>query len=283
MQEIIIDEEFKKLLPELDKETYAWLEESLLEYGCQNPLVLWNGILIDGHNRYEIIKRHDLPFRTISMEFDSREHVIIWIISTQVARRNLTPLQLSHFRGLHYNTDKLIVKNDGGKNQHSELWDQNDPKARNKTTAQRLAEQYNVSQMTIKRDANVSNAIMAIGEVSSEAKRKILAGGGNISRTRLQELATAAETDIIETIDRILEGTHERRKVRSSGNAKKSESAHNDDSENYEQLSLENFIIKITDDFNSGIRNLSLGEDTSKSKTVLRSFIKMLEELYDRI
>jgi len=283
MQEIIIDEEFKKLLPELDKETYAWLEESLLEYGCQNPLVLWNGILIDGHNRYEIIKRHDLPFRTISMEFDSREHVIIWIISTQVARRNLTPLQLSHFRGLHYNTDKLIIKNDGGKNQHSELWDQNDPKARNKTTAQRLAEQYNVSQMTIKRDANVSNAIMAIGEVSSEAKRKILAGGGNISRTRLQELATAAETDIIETIDRILEGTHERRRVRNSGNAKKSESAYNDDSENYEQLSLENFIIKITDDFNSGIRNLSLGEDTSKSKTVLRSFIKMLEELYDRI
>ena len=43
--EIIIDSEFKHLLPELDPEALAMLEESLLECGCLNPLVLWNGIL----------------------------------------------------------------------------------------------------------------------------------------------------------------------------------------------------------------------------------------------
>ena len=51
MAEIIIDEEFNSLLPALDEQTYAMLEENLLENGCMNPLVLWNGILIDGHNR----------------------------------------------------------------------------------------------------------------------------------------------------------------------------------------------------------------------------------------
>jgi hypothetical protein len=34
MQEIIIDEEFKALLPALDPQTYALLEESMLENGC---------------------------------------------------------------------------------------------------------------------------------------------------------------------------------------------------------------------------------------------------------
>ncbi|MCL2366574.1 MAG: hypothetical protein FWC75_05940, partial [Oscillospiraceae bacterium] len=127
--EIMIDNEFKNLLPELDPEAFAALEENLLEHGCLNPLVLWNGILIDGHNRYKIIQEHDLPFRTINMEFDSREHVTIWIISTQIARRNLNPLQLSHFRGLHYNTKKRLLGTSsnqysrnfaGGQNDHQQ-------------------------------------------------------------------------------------------------------------------------------------------------------------------
>ena len=47
MQEIIIDEEFRFLLPVLDEETFRLLEENILEHGCRVPLVLWNNILID--------------------------------------------------------------------------------------------------------------------------------------------------------------------------------------------------------------------------------------------
>ena len=99
--EIIIDEEFRNLLPVLPVKTFAMLEESLLEHGCIHPLTLWNNILIDGHNRYEIITKHSLPFTVISIEFGSRDDVIIWIITTQVARRNLNAKQLSYYRGLH--------------------------------------------------------------------------------------------------------------------------------------------------------------------------------------
>ena len=176
--EIIIDTEFKHLLPELDPEALAMLEESLLECGCLNSLVLWDGILIDGHNRYKIIKKRNLPFRIINMEFDSRDDVTIWIIFTQVARRNLSSLQLIHFRGLHYNTKKNIIKNQDGLNQYTEVCGQNDHKPPVRRTAQILAEQYNVSPKTIQRDSQLLDAIMAIGEVSLEAKRKILSGRG---------------------------------------------------------------------------------------------------------
>jgi len=57
MQEIMIDEQFKRILPAFDEQTYAWLEENLLDYGCLQPLVLLGNILIDGHNRFEIIKK----------------------------------------------------------------------------------------------------------------------------------------------------------------------------------------------------------------------------------
>ena len=93
MSEIIIDEQFKSLLPALDAKTYALLEENLLLNGCMYPLVVWNGILIDGHNRYEICTKNNIPFKTVDKEFASRDEVLIWIISTQVSRRNLTPIQ----------------------------------------------------------------------------------------------------------------------------------------------------------------------------------------------
>ena len=73
MQEIVIDEEFKWLLPVLDAETFKLLEENILQNGCRDSLILWGDTLIDGHNRYEICMRHGLPFNTVSKEFDTRE------------------------------------------------------------------------------------------------------------------------------------------------------------------------------------------------------------------
>ena len=91
MKTIIIDEEFKDLLPALDKETYALLEENLLQNGCRDSLILWGNTLIDGHNRFEICTKHGIPFNTMDKDFETREDVIIWMVSTQISRRNLTP------------------------------------------------------------------------------------------------------------------------------------------------------------------------------------------------
>jgi len=126
MQEIIIDEEFKALLPTLDQTTFKLLEENIIENGCRDPLVLWDGVLIDGHNRYEICTQHFIPFATVDKEFASREDALIWIISTQVSRRNLSPMQLSYYRGLHYRAEKKRISNARGVNQHSEVDGQND-------------------------------------------------------------------------------------------------------------------------------------------------------------
>jgi len=108
MQEIILDKDFQFLLPVLDEETFAGMEVDLLENGVRDAHVLWENILIDGYNRYTIAKKHGLEFKTVTLEFSSREEVKMWIIRNQVRRRNLTQLQLSYFRGLHYNSEKQL-------------------------------------------------------------------------------------------------------------------------------------------------------------------------------
>jgi transcriptional regulator with XRE-family HTH domain len=53
--------------------------------------VTWNEIIIDGHNRYAICKKHDVAFKIVTMEFADRSHAKEWIIRNQFGRRNLPP------------------------------------------------------------------------------------------------------------------------------------------------------------------------------------------------
>ena len=68
-----IDKEFKAIIRPLFKPEYLQLEENLLADGCRDPIVAWNGVIIDGHNRYEICTRHNIPFAVSEMDFDCRE------------------------------------------------------------------------------------------------------------------------------------------------------------------------------------------------------------------
>ena len=278
--DIIIDEDFKKLLPALDKETFTWLEGNMLAYGCQNPLALWEGILIDGHNRWEIIKKHGLEYNTISMDFDSRDDVIIWIISTQVSRRNLNPLQLSHFRGLHYNTDKRMRGNASGRNQHSEEMSQIGTFPQAESTASRLADKYGVSRNTIQRDAQVSSAICAIGEISHYARQKILSGEINISRRRLQELASGDEKEIAETAAQIKAGTYE---LRHSGEAVSKYGSAKTSVQNNASPPWMAELSSIAQNFNMGLKSMVSIEDPEIVKNSIRSLIDLLNDLYEKI
>ena len=88
-----IDPEFKALIPPLSKEEFQQLEENILKDGIRDSLIVWdNGtdwILLDGHNRYEIAQKHDLPYNQRRMEFESREDAKLWMLRNQLGRRNL--------------------------------------------------------------------------------------------------------------------------------------------------------------------------------------------------
>src|SRR5450759_1229449 len=64
---------------------------SILTEGCRDSLVLWDNKLIDGHNRYEICTKNNIPFGVTNKSFDSRDDVSIWMIKNQFGRRNLVP------------------------------------------------------------------------------------------------------------------------------------------------------------------------------------------------
>lgn len=88
-----IDDELRDLLPPLSLDEFELLEENIKANGCIDPIVTWQEIIIDGHNRYNICNKHNLQFQSIELGFKTKDDVIQWMIETQLGRRNLSPLQ----------------------------------------------------------------------------------------------------------------------------------------------------------------------------------------------
>jgi DNA modification methylase len=90
-----IKEEFKKLIPPLTVQEFKQLEQNCLADGIREKIIIWNGFIIDGHNRYEIATRFNLDYQTESKHFESENDVKEWMINNQFGRRNLSNYQRS--------------------------------------------------------------------------------------------------------------------------------------------------------------------------------------------
>ena len=93
LYDLAVDPEFRDLIPPLNEEELKLLEESLVADGCESPLTVWNGVIIDGHNRYAICRKHGIPFSIQEKNFSSRDDAMLWMLRNQLGRRNLNSYQ----------------------------------------------------------------------------------------------------------------------------------------------------------------------------------------------
>jgi hypothetical protein len=93
MKELTIIDELKNLLLPLTEAEFTGLEESIAKDGCLSPLAVWNDILVDGYHRYEICRKHQIPFAVKSIVLENLDEAKIWIWQHQGNRRNLTDFQ----------------------------------------------------------------------------------------------------------------------------------------------------------------------------------------------
>ena len=93
LYDLAVDPEFRDLIPPLNEEELKLLEESLVADGCESPLTVWNGVIIDGHNRYAICRKHEIPFSIQEKNFSSRDDAMLWMLRNQLGRRNLNSYQ----------------------------------------------------------------------------------------------------------------------------------------------------------------------------------------------
>ena len=75
-----------------------------------NPIIIWNGFILDGHTRYRILRKHPfIAYQIQEIELDNRYAALSWICQNQLGRRNLDPERRKFLMGKTYENEKLSV------------------------------------------------------------------------------------------------------------------------------------------------------------------------------
>lgn len=197
--------ELEALIPPLTSDEFKQLERNILEEGIRDPLVTWNGILVDGHNRYRIATEYDIDFVTVEKEFADMNAVKEWMINNQFGRRNLNNYQRSVLALQLEDVFKAKAKENLGKNQYSSP--QKSAETKPIETRQEIAKVANVSHDTISKvkkieataspeiKAKVSTGQISINEAFKEIKKEEV-------ETKRKEIRETFEKQDVEVKDK---------------------------------------------------------------------------------
>lgn len=169
----VIDPELSGIIPPLAAAELERLEANLLADGCRDPLVVWRGVLLDGHNRLAICERHGIPYTTVSVELPDKAAAMDWMLRNQLGRRNLTREQFTVLLGRRYKLRKKAVGERGPAKSG-----QNDP-ASGHATAEAIAAEHGVSEATVRRAAK---AVDALPDVSPAEQAELLRAARELKR-----------------------------------------------------------------------------------------------------
>ena len=196
LQNLRIDPEFESKIPPLREEELKQLEENILADGVViNPLIVWKGIIVDGHNRYRILQQHpEIQFTIYEKEFPDRYAVIAWICKNQLGRRNLTSQQFKYLMGQQYKAEKTAYggdrKSDTAKSSY-----QNDNLISKEKTCERIANENGVSSASVIRAEQFANGVDAAEEAIPGIKQEILTGSIKPTEKAVAAIAKAPQEE----------------------------------------------------------------------------------------
>lgn len=180
--ELKIHPDLQKHIWPLRREEFNQLEENILAEGIRDKIIAWRGYIVDGHNRYLIAQKHNIPYEVEEYEFEDIEAVKDWMDANQLGRRNLTEDQWQISIGRRYNREKKGITERG--NQYTKsATDQNDTKQ----TADRLADEYKISAPTVKRYAQKAKDFEELSKTKPELAQSIWSGEKSLKEVRKDE------------------------------------------------------------------------------------------------
>jgi len=161
-------------------------------------------ILVDGHNRYKLAKKHNLPFSIVERNFSSLEEVLTWVDRNQLARRNLTDEQRAVVVGRLYQTTKQNTTHNLKQFQEEENHrvENFSTVKGSAATAKMIAAMFGVSERTVRNAAKFADAVEALQEISPQAAERVLRGEVKDAITMLPKVPLEVLPFVAERIEK---------------------------------------------------------------------------------
>lgn len=209
MIELKIDPEFRDKIPPLTDAEYEQLKENILSDGeVYEPICVWDGTIVDGHNRWKIVQEHpEIPYKIKEMEFPDKWSAFEWMYRKQLGRRNLTDEQKTYMIGKMYEARKNTRGGDrrseefsNGQNVHLK-----DRREQRNGTAGEIGKEFGVDGRSVRRAEHFAKGIDTIAHVSQDAAKKILQGVSSTTKSEVAKIANANAEEVKDFATAVIE------------------------------------------------------------------------------
>ena len=210
-----IDPEFESRIPPLTDDEFKQLEENILADGVIiNPIIVWDGVIVDGHNRFRIVEKHPhITFTTCEREFNDRHDALAWICKNQLGRRNLTFQQKKYLIGKQFEAEK---QRQGTNNQYVQAKSEKCQLGtfqNSVDTAERIAQENGIGRRSVFRAEEFAKAVDIADEIEPGIRSEILAGKIKTTEKEVQALTKAPPEERPALVEELRKSPEERRKV----------------------------------------------------------------------
>lgn len=175
--EIRVLKQLKTLIPPLSKNEIESLEASIVHEGsAHNPIWLWGDLLVDGHHRLDICKKHCLPYETKQVYHwaETLDDIEYCMKRDSIGRRNLPTAVQSRFRA---DMVKYHIKH-----------------GKKKADAVKLvAVELSVTPRQVHRDVAKEDALEKVDEAVKEVAQKL----PEVSLRKLSELPKRKQRSVV--------------------------------------------------------------------------------------
>ena len=204
IMELRVDPEYESKIPPLTEDEFRQLKGNILSEGSVlMPIIVWNGTIVDGHNRYKILRENpNIPFTVHEKDFDNRYEAISWICKNQLGRRNLTPIQKKVLIGEQYQAEKMAH---GGDRKSGEAKSRGSfcPLIPDHKSRKKVAKDAGVTESYVKCASQYSKGITAAEEVAPGFRQEVLSGKIKPTQQEMRTIAQASPGERRSIMDKI--------------------------------------------------------------------------------
>lgn len=186
------DAEFIFLIQPSSQTNYYKLQESLMDEGCLEPIMVWHGLIVDGHKRYDICRRWSIPYTIRQSRCNTRDDVYAFICNKQLRRDDISSEMRKYLIGRLYLAEAGKRASAYSK---SKPYDLQGPHPvmpgrgyTKLTVARYVGEQFEISPGTVLKYESYARCLNSIREKEPDLVGRILSGQLKISHENIVEL-----------------------------------------------------------------------------------------------
>ena len=216
-----IDQEFASRIPPLTDDEFRQLEDNILADGVViNPIIVWNGVIVDGHNRFRILGKHPhVKYTVHEKSFDDRFSALAWICKNQLGRRNLTPGQKKYLIGKQYESEKASRGGDR-KSEEAKSSSQIGNLISPLKTSERIAKENGISKNSVCRAESFAKAVDLADEIEPGIRLDILSGSIKATAKDVDDIIQALPAERPQLIEKLRSPLQIKKKEPSNDKAK---------------------------------------------------------------